>query len=174
MRAYLNHATSDAASLKFVYLGPTTVQSRLASGDAREQLGLKLRAQDACNLVYVMWRLRPDERLVVSVKRNPGQHSSAECGNRGYRNVKPQAAAPLAAVLPGSAHELGAALRGTDLEVQADKRTVWRGSLGDDARGLTGPVGLRTDNAHLEFQLRVAGAMSSPPTACRAGPQESE
>jgi hypothetical protein len=178
MRAYLNRASSDAASLEFTYLGPTALQSKLASGAAREQLGLKLRAQDACNLVYVMWRLRPDPQLVVSVKRNPGLRSSAECGNRGYRNVKPQATAPLAPVLPGSVHELGASLRGTDLEVRADGRTVWSGNLGDDARVLQGPVGIRTDNAHLEFQLRVAEAASSAdssaPSACRSGPQEAE
>ena len=35
----------------------------------------KLRAEDACNLVYVMWRIEPQSRLVVSVKRNPGQHA---------------------------------------------------------------------------------------------------
>jgi hypothetical protein len=54
-----------------------------------------LRAEDACNLVYLMWRIEPESRLVVSVKRNPGQHASAECGNRGYQNVKPRYSAPI-------------------------------------------------------------------------------
>jgi hypothetical protein len=28
------------------------------------------------------------------VKSNPGQHTSAECGNRGYRNIKPRHSTP--------------------------------------------------------------------------------
>jgi hypothetical protein len=34
-------------------------------------------AQDACSLVYAMWRIEPESRLVVSVKSNPGEHTSA-------------------------------------------------------------------------------------------------
>lgn len=59
-----------------------------AQGEIRRQFGLKLHAQDACNLVDVIWRVDPESKLVVSVKRSPSQHSSAECGNRGYQNIK--------------------------------------------------------------------------------------
>jgi len=67
----------------------------LGSGELRHQFGLKLRAQDACNLVYAMWRIEPESKLVVSVKTNPGEHSSAECGNRGYQNIKPRRSSPV-------------------------------------------------------------------------------
>ena len=42
-----------------------------------------------------MWRIEPESKLVVSVKSNPGQHTSAECGNRGYRNIKPRRSTPV-------------------------------------------------------------------------------
>ena len=87
MRAYLNSRTPQSVEADFTYLGSTGNEARLASGELRRQFGLKLRAQDACNLVYAMWRIEPESKLVVSVKNNPGLHSSAQCGNRGYRNI---------------------------------------------------------------------------------------
>jgi hypothetical protein len=90
VRAYLDARTTPSIEARFKYLGPTGNEARLGSGELRRQFGLKLRAQDACNLVYAMWRIEPESKLVVSVKTNPGQHSSAECGNRGYQNIKPR------------------------------------------------------------------------------------
>ena len=88
MRAYLNVITAPQVEAHFTYLGSTGNEGRLGSGELRRQFGLKLRAQDACNLVYAMWRIEPESKLVVSIKSNPGQHTSAECSNRGYRNIK--------------------------------------------------------------------------------------
>ena len=90
MRAYLNAYTQPVAEAQFTYFGPTPNEAPLASGEMRRQFGLKLRAQDACNLVYAMWRIEPESKLVVSVKSNPGEHTSAQCGNRGYQNIKPR------------------------------------------------------------------------------------
>ena len=56
MRAYVNAYTLPAAEARFTYLGSTGNEAPLASGEMRRQFGLKLRAQDACNLVYAMWR----------------------------------------------------------------------------------------------------------------------
>src|SRR5437870_3663128 len=83
MRAVLPDSDGNAAEVRFTYFGPSDVEEPLASGLPRRQIGLKLRAQDPCNLVYVMWRLHPEARIVVSVKRNPGKHASRECGNAG-------------------------------------------------------------------------------------------
>ena len=55
VRAFARNSRGDAASLAFRYLGPTATVRELASGQARHQVGLKLRAQDGCNVVYVMW-----------------------------------------------------------------------------------------------------------------------
>src|SRR5256885_9993254 len=81
MRAVLPASDGNSAELRFTYFGPSEPEEPLASGLPRRQIGLKLRAQDPCNLVYVMWRIHPEARMVVSVKRNPGKHASRDCGN---------------------------------------------------------------------------------------------
>ncbi|HEY1484109.1 MAG TPA: hypothetical protein VGF19_15365, partial [Candidatus Acidoferrum sp.] len=54
MRAYLNQSTSQDVEARFTYLGSTGNEARLGSGELRRQFGLKLHAEDACNLVYAM------------------------------------------------------------------------------------------------------------------------
>jgi hypothetical protein len=162
---------SDArAELRFTYLGPTATTRALGSGALRQQLGLKLRAQDPCNLVYVMWRLDPEQKLVVSVKRNLGERTSRECGNLGYTNVKPRTSAPLPPVAVNASHVLFAEMSDDVLHVFVDDVSVWEGSLGRDAAALAGPVGIRTDNVHLEAEL--AGAPSGSARPCGAAEAE--
>jgi len=57
MRAVVDASDGDAAELRFTYLGASDGDARLASGELRRQVGLKLRAADGCNLLYVMWRI---------------------------------------------------------------------------------------------------------------------
>jgi hypothetical protein len=140
--------------------------ARLGSGRVRTQIGLKLRSQDPCNLVYAMWRIDPGPAIVVQVKRNPSQRTSAECANHGYRTVQPVHSTPTGPVTPGSTHALRAALRGSDLDVWADGVLAWQGSLGDDALDLDGPVGLRSDNARFAFALTASGG-SAAARPCR-------
>jgi hypothetical protein len=170
MRAYVNAETTADAEVRFTYLGATAKDTPLGSGEMRRQFGLKLLAQDACNLVYVMWRFEPESKVVVSFKSNPGQHTSAECGNRGYTNIKARHSTKVPAMAAGSTHTLQASLRGQDLQVVADGMVVWVGSLGLEASQLRGPVGVRSDNARLNFVLQtsLAGgrAVKSGP-ACR-------
>jgi hypothetical protein len=56
MRAYVNEWTAQSAEMRFTYFGGTSKESALGSGAIRRQFGLKLHAQDPCNLVYAMWR----------------------------------------------------------------------------------------------------------------------
>jgi hypothetical protein len=168
MRAYLNALTPQREEARFTYSGPTGKVKPLGSGEIRKQFGLKLHAEDACNLLYVMWRIDPDRKIVVSVKSNPGQHTSAECGNRGYTNLKPARSAPTPLVNAGETHSLRAQLDGAELSVYADGTLVWQGSVGADAAALSGPVGIRSDNAALQIQL-FAPQTSGAPTACRKG-----
>jgi hypothetical protein len=177
MRAFLNRATGQTIEARFKYLGATTHESPLGSGEVRRQFGLKLKAQDACNLLYAMWRIEPEAKLVVSVKANPGEHSSAECGNRGYRNVKPARFAPVPSLRPGDTHALRAELNGTSMRVLIDGHPVWEGEVGAEALRLAGPVGLRSDNARLEIELRTAAPLAGAagePKACRTGGAELE
>lgn len=146
-----------AVELRFQYLGPTAETAPLASGEMRRQLGLKLNAQDGCNLVYVMWRIAPVPSLVVQVKENPGQRLHGECGNRGYRTVRPTSARPplalARALAPGEKHTLRAELSGRQLSVWADGALAWAGPVADGPLPFDGPVGLRADNARLDAEL---------------------
>ena len=175
MRAYVNALTPQDVEAQFTYLGSTGNEARLGSGELRRQFGLKLRAQDACNLVYAMWRVEPQSKLVVSVKSNPGQHTSAECGNRGYQNIKPRRATPVPVLRPGDAHNLHAEMNGEELKVFVDNALVWEGSLGGAALPFKGPVGVRSDNARLQFQLRAPlppQARDAHSPACRSAESE--
>jgi hypothetical protein len=153
MRAYVNAITPQVVEARFTYLGATGNEARLGSGELRRQFGLKLRAGDACNLVYAMWRIEPESKLVVSVKSNPGEHSSAECGNRGYKNIKPRKSQPVPAPRSGETHVLRATMRGEEVNVFADNALVWEGSVGAEGGAFEGPVGIRSDNARLQIQL---------------------
>lgn len=155
MRAYVNRWTGPAGEARFTYLGPSAVQVPLASGALRQQFGLKLRAQDGCNLIYAMWRFEPEAKLVVSVKSNPGEHTSAECGNRGYRNIRARKSSPVPLVRPGETHTLRAEMNAAELAVFVDDTPVWQGNVGSEALALEGPVGIRSDNARLELDLRA-------------------
>jgi hypothetical protein len=177
MRAYLIAFTPQLVEAHFTYLGPTENEARLGSGELRRQFGLKLRSQDACNLVYAMWRIEPESKLVVSVKSNPGQHTSAQCGNRGYTNLKPRRSTPVPALRSGDAHTLRAEMNGAEMRVFADNSLVWEGSVGPDALGFDGPVGIRSDNVRLQIDLRAGQrlkAQSGHPAGCRPGGEESE
>ncbi len=157
VRAVLRTQTLQAAALRFTYLGPTVGSRPLASGEMRRQLGLKFRAQDTCNVVYVMWHIEPDSKIAASVKRNPGQQTHAQCGARGYTNVRPRRAVPISPIVPGGIRTLQATLRGNDLTVLVDGAIVWKGTLPAWIADFDGPVGFRSDNVRFEFEYSVGG-----------------
>ncbi len=161
-RATLAFWTAPRAALRFVYAGPTRAFAPLASGELRQQLGLKLRAANGCNLVYVMWRLSPRAELVVSVKSNPGRATNKECGDRGYTNVAPRWRAPPPRVEAGSEHTLFVDLEGRSLTVLVDGTPRWRGELPRTAVAFDGPVGFRSDNVLLDLALAVPSAPRRP------------
>lgn len=156
MRATLKARTPQAVTLNFAYLGPTREVAHLGSGEVRSQFGIKLRAQDTCNIVYVMWHFAPDQRIAVSVKRNPGMRTHEDCLDHGYiSNFKPRVSAPPRAVHPNEPHTLSASMQGSILTVKADRSVVWDGDLGAVALEFDGPVGLRSDNARVVFDFLV-------------------
>jgi hypothetical protein len=167
-RAVSALVTDATAEVRFTYRGPTTASAPLGSGRERRQIGLKLRAQNGCNVVYAMWRIEPASEIAVQVKRNPGQRTFADCGNRGYRTVHPAQSAPPPDVAPGSSHVLRASVHNGALRVWADGVVVWDGVVGDDALAFDGPVGLRTDNGRFAVSF-IAGGDGATPIArpCR-------
>jgi hypothetical protein len=177
MRAYLTQWTAQTVAAEITYLGPTAEESRLASGASRRQFGLKLKAQDACNVVYVMWRIEPESRIVVSVKSNPGKHTSAQCGNEGYRNIKSIHGGAAPKLRPNDKRLLRAEISGQQLRVSVDGAVVWQGGLGGEALGFDGPVGIRSDNARVEFGLLAADISNDhkkPSIACQGASSESD
>jgi hypothetical protein len=110
-----------------------------------------------------MWRIEPKEELVVSVKENPGQHTHAECGTHGYRNVKGESAVRVPKLSIGEPHVLGARIDGERLVVTIDGTTTGAYALGPSVGRFTGPVGFRTDNA--SFDVELFGAPGGPAPA---------
>ncbi|RKH00643.1 hypothetical protein D7V97_30020 [Corallococcus sp. CA053C] len=158
LRAVAPETTGDDVGLRFTWLGATDPVLPLASGKLREQVGLKLRAKDGCNVIYAMWRIAPSAGIVVNFKRNPDDHRSGECGGHGYTTVRPRFMEPLDPLVPGQAHVLRARIAADVLTVFVDGKRVWEGLLPADALTLEGPVGMRTDNARVRFQLLVPQA----------------
>jgi len=151
MRAIARGSSGEAAALRFTYRGDTEDTRALASGQLRRQLGLKLRAMNGCNLIYVMWRLDPKPKLDVSIKLNPGMKTHKECGAEGYTKVHGRDAAPVPALEVGATHVLRAEIAGDELVAWIDDRLAWRGELPAAAHDLSGPAGMRSDN--LAFDL---------------------
>lgn len=164
MRAIVTGATAQVVEARVTYQGPTEQEARLASGAMRRQFGLKLRAQDGCNLVYAMWRIEPESKLVVSVKRNPGMSKSSECGNHGYTNIKARRSSPVPRMNAGESHTLRAEMNGSELRVSVDGRVAWEGDVGPEALSLNGPVGVRTDSGRFQFELFAEELPRNAPT----------
>jgi hypothetical protein len=146
MRCVLPRSTGQSAQLKFTYLGKTERRAALKSGIEREQIGLKLRARDSCNLIYVMWRLAPTPSVVVSFKNNAEQATHAECQNSGYSNLKAEASLLPPPAVPGATYVLGASIVGDEVLVEIDDKLSWKGRLPKEAQNLEGPAGFRSDN----------------------------
>jgi len=156
-RGVVRVPTSQSAEVRFRYLGPSAESKPLASGELRRQIGLKLRAQDTCNLLYAMWHIEPDSKIAVSIKRNVGKRTHEQCGAHGYSNIKPRTSVQMPPVRPGEPHRFRAELHGTDLSLFADGNLVWEGSVGGAVLEFDGPVGFRTDNARFVFTYFVVG-----------------
>ncbi|WP_241758146.1 hypothetical protein [Myxococcus landrumensis] len=157
MRAVVPGTKTSQAMLRFKLSGPSTEQRPFESGELRQQVGLKLRAMDGCNVLYVMWRITPTPGVVVNYKRNPEMHHSSDCGNAGYTTVRPSHHGKTSAPAPelDQEHSLRAHLEAGGLRVWADDILVWEGTLPAEALELDGPVGLRSDNVQLTLQLAV-------------------
>jgi hypothetical protein len=166
MRAVVASPTRQVAEAKLTYLGHTTKDKPLASGELRRQFGLKLRAQNGCNLVYVMWRIAPKSELVVSYKSNPGMTTNAECDAHGYHTLTPTHALAVPHLKIGKDHTLRAVIAENKLHVSIDGKVVWEGILAQEALAFDGPVGVRTDNGRFKFQLFASprsGSGENPP-----------
>jgi hypothetical protein len=170
VRGYAPGAGGDAAALTFTYRGETFESRALAGGQERRQIGVKLRAQDSCNVVYVMWRLDPKPKLDISVKQNPLKTRHEECGADGYTKIKPRKKTFVPAFEYGKTHTLRAEIVGDELYAWIDDKLLYQGTLPESARALKGPAGLRSDNVKFDLvSLAVPAGQGTPPPCTREG-----
>lgn len=159
VRAVVRGPTRDDVEIAFTYRGPSHDDAPLASGEMRRQIGVKLRARDTCNLVYVMWHIEPTSGIRVSVKWNPGQTRHDQCGDHGYINVAPSSwRRDLPPIAVGEKRTLRARIDGKTMHVIVDGAPAWEGSLPAEAFSLDGPVGLRSDNGEFDVELDAEAA----------------
>jgi len=146
------------AKLRFSFKGRSDKTRKLASGSIKRQIGLKLRAKNACNLVYVMWSFLPTERITVHTKRNPGKSKSKQCGNNGYKLLKKYDVPASKSALDGRTARLQAdfVTKGSTyyVDVYVDNKRVI--SVPIDASfgsNVVGAAGLRSDNGKYLFRF---------------------
>jgi hypothetical protein len=152
------------ALLRFRYRGPSEKTAPLDSGAVIQQIGLKMRAMDTCNLLYVMWRIKPTEELYIAIKQNPGKSKYDDCGANGYLVLGRVPLKPLGITAANQkTHRLGASVTKTAGryagEVTIDGRRIWSDNI--DAKliaDINGPVGFRSDNGSFIFKLFVTDA----------------
>jgi hypothetical protein len=167
-RAVVKGTNDSAAAIKFEYLGPAAGETLLASGVVRRQLGIKLRAEDSCNVIYVMWGIEPQPGLIVSMKVNEGKESHAECGAKGYKLVPATFEKPIAPIKIGESRALAANLdESGKLTVRVDGEAAWQGQIFPAAKTMYGYTGVRTDNVRMRFEW--LGDDGAAPAARRAG-----
>ena len=148
-----NMPTDAKVELSFTYIGPSKEVSRLGNGEVRHQIGLKLFAQDPCNLLYVMWDFGYPSNLRVSVKLNPSSDWRV-CRDGGYNVLKPTLVKALPAIEIGSSHVLTVETKGVEFTAYVDGNPVWSG-VNNVNPALCGPAGIRSDNVHAAFNLAV-------------------
>jgi len=125
-----------------------------------------------------MWRIEPESKLAVSVKRNPGMQTHEQCRNHGYTTVAGRQIGTPSKLRSGDLHTFRAELDAGKLTLIADGQLAWEGSVGVAATELEGPSGLRTDNAHVEFEYFTSfdntasgsKAIQGAPRHCRPSP----
>jgi len=164
MRAVVDGDRSESVQIDFSYEGPSREQAKLASGELRRQIGLKLRARDDCNVVHVMWHIEPSQGVYVSFKSNPGKSFHSQCGIKGHIDVKNALRPNLPPLRPGEKHSLRAELSGHLLKVYADDLPVFDGALPPLLIAEDGPPGVRSDNAAFQFALLLPPVPPAPTT----------
>lgn len=154
----------DALQLCFKIKKNQQQVSLLASGRERRQVGIKLKAQDSCNTLYVMWHFFPRFEMVISEKINSSQHVHQQCGNKGYHVLKRLPLEHLTNSILPPLNELNDADRFYLLQARLDPHSqhlsvylnyqlLWTGPVHQQWGHISAPVGLRTDNMQIDFAV---------------------
>lgn len=141
------NSTGEGIYIKAKYQGPSSGTVAFASGAIVEQVGVKLREVNTCNLVYIMRRLKPVSNVTIQTKENPGLSTHAECGDKGYTTI---ASIPIPENYPGDEITLSAKFYGDTLVVWCNGQKVFSGIVKFNYSGNTG---IRTDNIKTSIRL---------------------
>ncbi len=164
-RAVVKSSDDSFGAIEFEYLGPTTEDAPLASGRVVRQLGVKLRARDSCNVIYVMWNTAPESVVQISTKINPNKSTHAQCGVKGYKMLYESKPGDVAAIRVAEPRRLEAALKERILTVKIDGKDFWHGDVGTDAAKTSGYSGIRTDNVRVRFKWLTVAQAAADKTA---------
>jgi hypothetical protein len=140
-------STGEGIYIKARYEGPSSGTVPFASGAVVEQVGVKLREVNTCNLLYIMRRLKPASNITIQTKENPGLSTHNECGANGYTTI---AQIPIPENYPGDEITLSAKLYGDTLVVWCNGQKVFSGVINFKYSGNTG---IRTDNIKTSIRL---------------------
>lgn len=140
--------------LRFRYDGRTKKLVPLASGQYREQAGIKLLAgmpgqPTADDAVYALWRWAPDRPRIWATTKIAGEYHPPTA-----IYYERQVGAPVI----GQRYELVAQLDGLVLRIWLEHEIMWVGELAaaTEVMPRTNATGLRTDNAALsELELKI-------------------
>lgn len=156
-RAHLHQKYPPTAKLSLRYLGETSILAPLSSGRVVGQIGLKLINKNTCNVLYVMWRIMPVEELYLAVKHNPDDTTHKECGANGYHGLSYTKLSPFGiSAKDGKTHELYATFsaKKQTVSVYIDDKLIEKKRIDSKLlAGLTGTIGLRSDNANVDFRF---------------------
>ena len=125
-------------------------------------MGLKMLVSNSCNLLYFVWRIEPEEKLMVTLKRNPGQTLHKECGARGYHHVAGDYFSKYGLTAKDrKTHKLLVKIYEINqvpaYSVWVDQQKIQSGTIDPDLLGgIDGPVGIRSDNGKFTFKLFVS------------------
>jgi hypothetical protein len=114
------------------------------------------------------------------VKRNPNMKLGKDCGTSGYTTVKFIPAPLVPPFHEPEKHAMRAEIavktmhgkRRAHMQVWIDQKSVWAGDLPKTALEFDGPVGVRSDNVHVKFEL-LAPPLGAA-TECHASRNENE
>ena len=158
VRAVQKGRWAQNGKIRFESRGQTAELKPFKSGIVKEQIGLKLRAMNGCNLVYVMWTLAPKEEITVRIKENPGKTESDDCENDGYTLLNTYRVPKKKSARNGRTSRLQADFVSKGhkhhVRVYVDNVRVLQVRIPHSfVATVNGPVGLRSDNGR--FRLRL-------------------
>lgn len=148
VRTTIPHTEGTHATLVYTVEGNSSIQEPLQSGEMRHQIGLKLLAQNSCNVVYVM---RHEASINISVKLNPLDTLSQECQDRGYFNIP----STPSALIGNYQHTLEAYIDMHTLIITViDDGRVITAQLPPNTAVLRGNIGFRSDNVKASLSIK--------------------